>query len=154
MKKRYKIGAGVIISFVSLYISGSFQAYRDWAFICENTGSSKGHREWLFEIKTGHWSKKSSLEDFMLDKYPDKLKHRSTSYKGTGENIFGQAILYGHGRPGAILGTKIFLEDWVQENEPEDILALYELLSSNTDEEIKKQRVEEITENHFSAYSD
>jgi hypothetical protein len=116
MKIRYKIGIGVIVFFVSLYILGSVQAYRDWGFVCENTGSTKGHREWLFGNKTGHWYEKSALEDFMLEKYPDRIKHRWTSYAGTDKNIFGQAILYGHGKPGAILDTRIFLEDWVQKN--------------------------------------
>jgi hypothetical protein len=154
MKTRHKIGIGVVVFCVSLYILGGFQAYRDWGFVCENTGSTKGHREWFFEKKTGYWYKKSALEDFMLEKYPDRLKHRWTSYKGTGKNIFGRAMLRGHGRPGAIGGTEIFLEDWVQKNEPEDILALYELLASDADEEIKKQRVEEISEDYFSAYGD
>lgn len=151
MKTRYKIGVGVIVLFISLYLLGSVQAYRDRAFICENTGSSRGHREWLFEIETGHWYEKSALEDFMLDKYPDNLKHRWTSYRGTGKNIFGQALLRGHGRPGAALSMKSILEDWIQKNEPEDILALYELLASDIDQETKNQRVEKIIEDHSSA---
>lgn len=152
MKTRYKIGVAVIVFFLASYFLLIVQAYRDWAFICENTGSTKGHREWLFEKNTGHWYKKSALEDFMLEKYPDKLKHRWTSYKGTGKNILGQAMLRGHGRPGAISEIRIFLDDWVKKNNPEDILELYELLASDVDKEIKEQRVEKIAEEYFSAF--
>ena len=152
MKTRYKTGIGVVAFFVSLFLLMSVQVYRDWAFICENTGSSKGYREWFFEIKTGHWYKKSGLEDFMLEKHHDRLKHRWTSYAGTGKNIFGQAILRAHGRPGAILGIRSFLEYGLQNQKPEDILALYELLASDMDEEIKGQRVGEFIEDYLSAY--
>jgi hypothetical protein len=142
----------VIVVFVSLYTLGSAQVYLDWGLVCENTGSTKGHREWRFEKNTGHWYKKSVLEDFMLKEYPDRLKHRWTSYAGTGKNIFGQVLSRHHGMPGAIYGIKSFLKDWVQKNEPEDILALYELLASDVDNEIKKQRIEEIVDEYLSAY--
>ena len=151
MKTRYKIGIGLIVFFVSLCILVNVQAYRDWRFVCENTGSSKGHKELLFGIRTGDWYEKSALEGFMLEKHPDELKHRWTSYAGIGKNIFGRPLLNGHGNPGAILVITPFLEDWVQSSKPEDILALYELLASGSAEDTKKQMVEDILSDYFSS---
>lgn len=120
------------------------QLYRDWAFICENTGSHKGYRQWAFGLKTGHWYKKSALEQFMDKEDPNALSNRWTSYAGTGKNIFGRPILFGHERPGAALSLKLdILDQWVQHNKPEDIKQLYDLLVSDDQNKIR-DRVEEI----------
>ena len=78
-------------------------AYRDWAFVCENTGSRKGYREWFFGLQTGAWYEPTSVETFIIKEHPDALQHRWTSYAGTGKNIYGGKLLYGHGHPGVIL---------------------------------------------------
>ena len=75
------------------------QVCRDWAFICENTGSHKGYRQWRFGLKTGHWYRESPLEEYMKTHAADVISHRWTSYAGTGKNILGRPGLRGHGRP-------------------------------------------------------
>jgi hypothetical protein len=74
----------------------------DWAFICENTGSRYGYTEWRSGGRTANWYKASPLEEFLKEKHPEKLQHRWTSYAGTGKNIFGKSLSWGHGRPGPI----------------------------------------------------
>ena len=76
-----------------------FQMCRDWALVCETTGSHQGYRQWFTGHRTGQWYEKSHLEEFMEQQYPAELEHRWVSYSGTGRNILGQAILFGHGRP-------------------------------------------------------
>ena len=94
MKRRYKIGIGIIAFLAFLYFLGTFQAYRDWVFICENTASTKGHTEWFFGKETFQWYEKSVFEDFLRENYPDvNIEHRWTSIAGTGRNIFGRALL-------------------------------------------------------------
>ncbi len=145
MKRRYTIAIGIIVFLVLLYIVTGIEAYYDRAFICENTGSRKGYREWFWGLQTGQWYEQSTLEAFMQDNYPDVLEHRWTRYEGWGNNLIGMRISDGHGRPGPIMQfPEGMLEDWMQKSQPEEILALYELLASDESEEIKEQRVAEI----------
>ncbi len=147
MKKRYKIGIWVIVCLALLYCLGMFQAYRCFGLICENTGSRKGYTELFFGVKVGQWYQKSMLEDFMRENHPDLLKHRWTSYAGTGYNCFGMRMLMAHGRPGAIKRIPSdLLDEWVQTSEPEEVLELYQLLTSDASEEDKEQRIYEISE--------
>ena len=152
MKSR-RIAYSLIIIALVAFIIASFPLYvcRDWAFICENTGSHKGYRQWTFGPKTGHWYKKSALEQFMETADPNALSHRWTSYAGTGKNIFGRSVLFGHGRPGAILNLPFdVLDQWVRYNKPEDIRQLYELLASDDQKKIY-DRINEIFD-EFSKY--
>jgi hypothetical protein len=103
MKRRLVIGlliAGAII--VALWASTMLIAVTDRAYICENTGSRKGHREWFFGAHTNPWYRKSELERFMEAKHPDLLKHRWTSYMGSGRSLIPLVQSCGHGRPGPI----------------------------------------------------
>jgi len=129
-----------IISLIIFLLLPTVQVYRDWAFICENTGSRKGYRQWLFGLKTGHWYEKSPLEDFIQSEDPNALVYRWMSYAGTGKNIFGQTILYGHGRPGAIIKLDHeVLRMWIQKNDDETVRQFYDLLVSDDRKEIEKQ---------------
>ena len=122
------------------------QVCRDWAFICENTGSRQGYRQWPFGLKTGHWNKTSPLEDFIQSEAPDALVHRWTSCAGTGKNIFGRAILFGHGRPGAVIRLHNgILRMWIEKNDAATVRQFYDLLVSDDQEKLKK-RVMDISE--------
>ncbi|MHC4773387.1 MAG: hypothetical protein ACYS8S_07440 [Planctomycetota bacterium] len=154
MKRRYKIGIGIVAFLVLLYFLGTFQAYRGWVYICENTGSYKGHIEWFFGKQTSHRYEKSVLEGFIQENYPDiQIEHRWTSCAGTGCNIFGQPLLFGHGQPGAIMSIPPeMLEKWVQTSEPEEVIELYKLLASDENEDAKRQRIDEIIEEVFKHF--
>jgi hypothetical protein len=124
---------------VSAVLSG-VQVCRDWAFVCENTGSRKGHRQWAFGPTTGYWYEKSPLEEFMESQQPDALAHRWTSYSGTGRNAFGRPVLHGHGRPGAMLRLNHdILRQWIDKQDPATVLELYDLLVSDDEAEIEKR---------------
>ena len=129
-----------IIGLATIVVLISVPAYRDWAFICENTGSRNGYRQWVFGIKTSRWYKKSPMENFIQSEAPDALVHRWTSFAGTGKNIFGKAILYGHGRPGAIIQLDHeVLRKWIRKNDTETVRQFYDLLVSDDQKEIEKQ---------------
>ncbi|MHC5083826.1 MAG: hypothetical protein ACYTET_07820 [Planctomycetota bacterium] len=149
MKRRYIIAIGVVVFVIALYVFSSIPFRTDRGFVCENTGSTQGYTEWIVGIKTGHWYEKSALEDFILANYQDNLQHRWTSYLGDRKNLLGTVVARGHGMPGPIFEMITFLEDWVHENEPEEILALYELLSSDMDEDVMRQKVGEIIEDYL-----
>lgn len=122
------------------------QAYRDWAFICTNTGSRKGHREWFFGSETDQWYRQSALERFMRSKHPDDLRHQWVSYAGTGKNIFSMALLYGHGRPGPItLIRPELLDEHIGSLTDAEKRSLYDLLVSGDPDEIKK-KIEQIVD--------
>jgi len=124
----------------------NIQVCRDWAFICENTGSRKGYRHWIFGPETGHWYKQSPLEEFVTRDEPDALVHRWTSYAGTGKNIFGVPILHGHGRPGAMYRFDHEIQSrWIEHNPPEEVRELYDLLVSD-DQDVIEKRITDIWE--------
>jgi hypothetical protein len=108
-------------------------AYRDWAFVCENTGSTKGYREWFFGSRTRHWNEPSSVEKFIQKKFPDQLEHRWASYAGTGFSITGGKRLHGHGRPGPIRKLRYDLDAWFARQTDTEKKAFYDLMrSTNT----------------------
>ena len=129
-----------IICLAITFVLFSVQAYRDWAFICENTGSCKGYRQWTFGLKTGHWYKKSPLEDFIQSEAPNALVYRWTNYAGTGKNIFGMTLLRGHGRPGAVIQLNHEIQrKWIGKNDAATVRQLYDLLVSDDQKKIEKQ---------------
>ena len=46
----------------------------------------------------------------------------------------------------------VFLNEWIQKSEPEEVLSLYQLLASDQDEEVKEQRVDELIEEVFEVW--
>jgi hypothetical protein len=132
-----------IISLATIVVLIGVPIYRDWAFVCENTGSRKGYRQWVFGLKTGHWYERSPMEDFIQSEAPYAFVHRWTSYAGTGKNVFGKAILFGHGRPGAIMTLDHeVLRKWIRKNDSETVRQFYDLLVSDNQKEIEKQVME------------
>jgi len=133
----------LILALVVAVIAFYIPVCRDWAFICENTGSQKGYRQWTFGPKTGLWYKKSLLEECIQSQAPDALVHRWTSYAGTGKNVLGIPVLFGHGRPGAVLWINPdILSRWIKHNDPATIRQLYDLLVSDDQAAIKKRLME------------
>jgi hypothetical protein len=130
--------ASVVIAAV---IAGfSVQVCRDWAFICENTGSHKGYRQWCVGLRSGHWYRESRLEQFMRKQHPAELVNRWTSYSGTGKNVLGQPILFGHDRPGPILRVPTeFLDRYVDTLEDKAKLDLCHLFASGTPEQVRAE---------------
>ena len=117
-----------LVAICTLVVVLSFNAYTVYAYVCENTGSRKGHREWFFGLQTGTWYYESPLESFMKQAHPNQLTHRWTSYAGTGKNIFGQSMSYGHGRsPLSELRFARDLEAYLAILPPERKLELYRI---------------------------
>jgi hypothetical protein len=145
MDKRYKRRLALwaclaIIGFAGALVLFNFQAYRDLAYVCENTASRKGFRRWFCGAETGRWYKESPVEAFMRKNYPDELTSRWTCYQGTGRNIFGGVIVRGHRRPGAVLYLNLdTLSRWAKHTEGEKIRALYQLLVSDDEERIRER---------------
>ena len=114
------------------------QVCRDWAFVCENTGSQKGYRQWFTGHRTGRWYQESHLERFMEQAHPGVLQHQWVSYSGTGKNILGQAILFGHGRPKHIsMLDGAALDRYVDRLDDAGKLSLYHTLASGQHSEIE-----------------
>ncbi|MEM6886091.1 MAG: hypothetical protein AAF571_13775 [Verrucomicrobiota bacterium] len=114
--------------------------YSDMKYICETTGSQKGHRQWRFGILTDKWYEPSPLEAYLLDNESSSLIHRWTSYSGTGHTIIGTPTFTGHGRPGAILlfghATQ---KQWIESTPESDIMGLYALLVEGEEQRIQKE---------------
>ena len=118
----------------------------DYAYVCQNTGSSNGHREWFFGRETGAWYERSALETFMRDKHPDKLEHRWVSYSGTGRDILGNAHSWGHGS-GALHAVRHIkgFDTYVNHLADTEKLALHELFSTG-DHHTVRTKVDEVWE--------
>ena len=117
MKHRWVIRLVVITLFGGvLWVATMRIAYTDRGYICENTGSRMGYREWFFGIKTNEWYYESELERFMEARHPAELQHRWTSYRGTGSSLIPVMKSYGHGRPGLIVTpTRERFDEYVRE---------------------------------------
>jgi len=135
-----------IVILLAVFASLTFVAYRDWAFLSETTGSRKGYRQWFFGLKTGHWYQRSNVETFIQAKFPNELQHRWTSYAGTGKNIYGARLLYGHGMPGPVRNLPLdFLDRWFDPLPESEKKAFYDLLVTG-DAEAIQQKVKAIVE--------
>ena len=139
MKPRLIIGiliAGALI--VALWASHLLIAITDRAYICENTGSRKGHREWFFGAHTKNWYHQSELERYMEVAHPDLLKHRWTSYAGDGRSLIPGLKSSGHGRPGPILLLPSDqFDEYVSSLSTAQRLELYEILSTGSKEAVE-----------------
>jgi hypothetical protein len=90
------VGVTVFVVFLSAL---PLEVYRDYAFVCENTGSQKGYRQWCAGWRSAQWYRESHLERFLRRQYPSELANRWTSYSGTGRNALGRPVRFGHGLP-------------------------------------------------------
>lgn len=130
----------IILAGAAAFVAMSIgPVYRDWAFICEKTGSRKGNREWFMGLKTEHWYKESKLEGFMKTNYPDDLSYRWVSYEGTGRNIFGVAVLRGHGRPELIHLPYKVLNRYVENVDDKEKRRLYDVFSSGDVQRVRDE---------------
>src|SRR6476620_1552899 len=113
-KKRFTLTVLSLAAVLVFAILASiFVVYQDRAFLCQNTGSRKGYREWFFGLQTGNWYSPSAVEALMKEKYPRELEYRWTSYAGTGKNVYGFGIVYSHGRVGPLIQIKLNrLNEW------------------------------------------
>jgi hypothetical protein len=127
---------GVAVS--CLFLLVPFPVYRECAFADTNTGSRKGHRAWFFGAETRQWYQTSALETFMRTNAPMQLEHRWVSYRGTGFNIFGGKVLFGHGRAGPILQLKPEdIAEWCALVDDREKRAFYDVLRSGDKDTIK-----------------
>ena len=147
MKRRLVIGlliAGTIV--VALWASTMLIAVTDRAYICENTGSRKGYREWFFGAHTNLWYRKSELERFMEVAHPILLKHRWTSYMGNGRSLIPFLVSRGHGRPGPILFLDSeLLDEHVSSLSDIQRLELYQTFS-NANKDSIRMKIDSIIE--------
>ena len=133
------IAVGLIAGFALVVVLPAVQVCRDWAFIDRNTGSRKGHRDWSLGWRTGSWYRTSALEVFMRSNHPAELQQQWVSYAGTGRNIFGAAMLHGHGRPGPIfLLRPEAIDGYCQAISQDAKRRLYDVLGSGEEAEIRE----------------
>ncbi len=123
------IGAFAVVTVYALVMNVT--VCRDWAYICENTGSRKGHRQWRTGPKANEWYRRSALERVMKENCPGDLTHRWTNYATTGKTLCGKAVSYEHERPGPVtqLGL-VEIDQWVKQHSPEEARQLHNTLAS------------------------
>lgn len=130
----------VMILLTGLLIIPIFPVFCDRAYICENTGSYKGYREWFWGSESHHWYKRSKLEAFMAERYPLELQYRWTSYAGTSKNIFGYAMMRGHGHPGPIIRLRFeWLDTYLGQLNDNAKKALYDVFKSEEENRIEEE---------------
>jgi hypothetical protein len=118
----------------------NFEVYRDWSFICRNTGSQYGYRDWFFGCRTGEWSEPSALETYMQKHHPSELRLKWKCRSGSGRNIFGAGTGAASGAAGPIVTlSPAALAEYVDRSDDEQVRALYALFSSEDDAAIYAQ---------------
>jgi hypothetical protein len=117
-----------------------FVLYREVALISENTGSRKGYREWFFGLRTRHWYKQAAVEEFVRARHPIGFEQHWISYAGTGYNLYGRKVLFGHFRPGPILTVPVdVLNEWFMAQPEAAKLRFSDLLASGDRSAISTQ---------------
>jgi hypothetical protein len=135
--RRNYIFVGLIAVIALALVLPAVQAYRDWAFIDRNTGSRKGHREWPWGWRSGSWYRESPIEAFMRSQCPTEFRQDWVSYAGTGRNLFGGAMLQGHGRPGPIVLLKPdMIDDYCRCTSEAEKRRLYDTFASGDEPRI------------------
>lgn len=142
------IVVAILVVAVILLAALGLQTHRDYAFICENTGSHKGYRQWCLGWQTREWYRESHLEQFMRAQHPTELRYRWTSYSGTGKNLFGQPILFGHEMPqvGSLVMKQSWFDRYVDTLDDTAKLELYRVLASGNPLAIQaeEKKIEEV----------
>ncbi len=144
LRRRRTIAVLAVIAFAAVLLAMLFlmnlPVSTDFAFICKNTGSRKGHRESSSGAETGHWYKESELERFMKTNHLSQLQHKWTSYQGIGKNVFGTGIVLRHRwpRPIILLDQQI-LDAHVRALDDPGKKALYELFASGDESRVEKE---------------
>ncbi len=131
----------VVLVVIALFIGGlSVQVCRDCAFVCENTGSRKGYRQWCIGLQSNRWYHESHLGQFMRREHPSGFANRWTSYGSTGLNILGRPIIFRDAFPGPIHSLPpSILDMYVDGLDDQAKLNFYHVLSSGTPEEVKAE---------------
>ncbi|MCU0915083.1 MAG: hypothetical protein MUC88_11040 [Planctomycetes bacterium] len=132
--------AVALVALVVFVAACALELYRDHAFICENTGSHKGYRQWRLGFQSGHWYRESRLEQFLRKEHPTDLVNRWTSYEGTGRNILGQPLRFGHAFPGPVFDVPaVFLDRYVEDLDDRAKLDLYHVLVSGSRDQVQSE---------------
>jgi len=132
--------AGFVVLAIGGLVLSAFEVYEDCAYICKNTGSRKGYRQWFFGAETGRWYHESELEEFMRANYSTQLQEDWVSYMGTGKNVFGVSMSFGHERPGPIMhADSERLDTYVRSLDDAGKKSLYELFSSGDESRIRSE---------------
>jgi len=133
--------ATIVLVVVVLFLVYPVPVYHVRGYVCVNTGSSRGYREWFWGTETGQWYRQSSLESFMRTNYPNELELKWVSYQGTGVNCFGQSMSFSHGMPGPIMPLVLnnVLDQYVDSLDDLERKALYDLFVSGDREAIERK---------------
>lgn len=146
MKKSSKIAIGCVGGFILTVHLLTGSVSRDMGYHCDFTGSTKSWTKWPLGIRTDYNYETSPIENFLATNRPGLIEHKWVSYSGTGKNIFGKPVFWGHGSPNALLlFPRTYLQFYIEQSPKEDVLELYETLRLDDRDEIKL-RVEKLHE--------
>lgn len=137
-KWRMLLVAGIVVMAIVAVIP--LQVCRDYTFICENTVSRMGYRQWCVGLQSGQWRRESRLEQFMRRQQPSELAHRWTFVSGAGKNLVGWTGL----REDGFLRLNVAMHlDWfdsyVDTLDDAGKLELYRVLASGDPNAIKAE---------------
>ncbi|MEN6337240.1 MAG: hypothetical protein ABFE01_23530 [Phycisphaerales bacterium] len=122
------IAAIVVVTLVAVI---PMRICRDRVFICENTGSQKGYRQWCVGLQSGRWHRESHLERFMRLQHPSELTYRWTFLSGVGRNLLGRHSLHECGEPRLHVAMRLdWFDGYVDGLDDAAKLDLYHVLSS------------------------
>jgi len=125
------VAAGAFLALTLVVLVTHVTVCRDYAYVCEHTGSRKGHRQWRTGPEANPYYRPSALELVMNEHYPGEATHRWTNYAVTGKTLFGAAVSYDHEQPGpAAKLTLAVIDRWVKRHSPEEARQLYRVLAS------------------------
>lgn len=108
-------------------------------YVCRNTLSTKGHKTWWFGIESGHWYRKSPLEEFLAARGED-TRHEWKRPYSTGKNIYWMSVSFNDGAGGELtILRRDELATWMERKTDKEILDFAKLLKGADREKISDQ---------------
>lgn len=132
------LGSGLVL--LAIFLANSVEIYHNVSYVCWDTASWKGYREWPGGLRTGLWEHPSVLEDYVSK----PVVHHWRRISSTGVNLLGRNISFGCGMTdGVEMLHRDVLTEWTRHHSRAEVKALLALFATYDPKAIGK-RVDEI----------
>ena len=132
--------AAALVALIAIAAISPLEVCTDRAFLCQNTGSTRGYCQWCIGVQSGRWYRESHLERFLRREYPSTLVNRWISCENIGRNLLGQPFVCRDSFPGPILQIQGGVFDrYVDSLDAQARLDLYHVLASGARDQVQSE---------------
>lgn len=128
-----------------LFIAAFLPVRTEHGHFCDFTGSFKEWNTWFGLVETGHYYRKSRLEEFLESNHASVLDHKWVSFRGTTTYLLA-GNMFAHGSPGPIFYMpRNLFDQWCDAVSDEEKMNLYNILRIG-DKKAIREKTDEMDE--------